>query len=189
MAELSHLLDAAAAGDRQAASDLLPLVYGELRRVAAVRMATQPPGHSLDATALVHEAYLKLVGQADRPQWNGRTHFFATAAEAMRQILVDRARRRNALKRGGAAGRVDFPEDMLVAPDNRGDPELLAVHEALDKLAEVDSQAAELVKLRYFVGVSIPDAATALGISPRTADRLWAYARTWLRAAIGDLEK
>ena len=149
-------------------------------------MAGQAAGHTLDATALVHEAYLRLVGPADGPRWAGRGHFFAAAAEAMRHILVDRARRRNAVKRGGAAARIDLPEDALVAPDDRGDAELLAVDEALGRLAAADPQAAELVKLRYFAGLSIPDAAAALGVAPRTADRLWAYARAWLRAAIGE---
>jgi RNA polymerase sigma factor (TIGR02999 family) len=189
MSHVTHLLDAATAGDRQAASELLPLVYTELRRLAAARMAGQAVGHTLDATALVHEAYLKLVGSTDGPRWAGRGHFFAAAAEAMRHILVDRARRRNALKRGGAAVRVDLPEDALAAPDDRGDAELLAVDGALDRLATADPQAAELVKLRYFAGMSIPDAAAALGVAPRTADRLWAYARAWLRTAIGEPEE
>jgi RNA polymerase sigma factor (TIGR02999 family) len=185
MSDVTRLLDAAAAGDRQAASDLLPLVYAELRRVAAVRMAGQAVGYTLDATALVHEAYIKLVGPADGPRWAGRAHFFAAAAEAMRHVLVDRARRRNALKRGGGAARVDLPEDAIAAPDGSGDAEVLAVNDALVRLAEADPQAAELVKLRYFAGMSIPDAANALNISPRTADRLWVYARAWLQDAIG----
>jgi RNA polymerase sigma factor (TIGR02999 family) len=171
--------------DKRSAADLFPLVYSELRRVAAARMAAQAAGQTLEATALVHEAYLRLIGPGDGPRWAGRTHFFAAAAEAMRHILVDRARRRNALKRGGGAGRSSLPEDAIAAPDERGDAELLAVDEALERLAEADPQAAELVKLRYFAGLSIPDAAAALGVSPRTADRLWAYARAWLRTAIG----
>ncbi|MDG3005216.1 ECF-type sigma factor [Paludisphaera mucosa] len=176
----------AADGDRRTAADLFPLVYAELRRLAAARMAGQAAGRTLDATALVHEAYIRLVGPADGPRWADRSHFFAAAAEAMRHILVDRARRRNALKRGGAVARIDLPEDALAAPDHRGDAELIAVDEALDRLAEADPQAAELVKLRYFAGMSIPDAADALGIAPRTADRLWAYARAWLRTAVGE---
>jgi RNA polymerase sigma factor (TIGR02999 family) len=186
MDDVTRLLDAAVAGDRQAAADLLPLVYTELRRVAAVRMAGQATGHTLDATALVHEAYLRMVGPADGPRWAGRGHFFAAAAEAMRHILVDRARRRSALKRGGGAARVDVPEDAIAAPDDRGDSEVLAVSDALDGLAAADPKAAELVKLRYFAGMSIPDAAAALNVSPRTADRLWSYARAWLRDAIGE---
>ena len=186
MNDITRLMDAAVGGDRQAAADLIPLVYAELRRVAATRMAGQAAGHTLDATALVHEAYVKLVGPADGPRWAGRGHFFAAAAEAMRHILVDRARRRNALKRGGAGVQVELPEDAVVAPDNRGDAELLAVDEALGRFAATDPQAAELVKLRYFAGMSIPEAAAELGIAPRTADRLWVYARAWLRTAIGE---
>ncbi|WP_165073753.1 ECF-type sigma factor [Paludisphaera rhizosphaerae] len=177
-----------AEGERQKAADLFPVVYAELRRLAAARMAGRAAGQTLDATSLVHEAYVRLVGREDSPRWNGRDHFFAAAAEAMRHILVDRARRRHALKRGGGAARIDLPEDALAAPDDRTDAELLAVDEALGKLAEADPQAAELVKLRYFAGLSIPDAAAALGMAPRSADRLWAYARAWLRTAIGQVE-
>lgn len=186
MTDASRLLDAATGGDRQAAADLLPLVYAELRRLAAARLAGRAAGQTLDATALVHEAYLKLVGPADGERWAGRGHFFAAAAEAMRHILVDRARRRNAMKRGGGAARVDLPEDALAAPDGRGDAEVLAVDEALGRLAAADPQAAELVKLRYFAGMSLPESAAALGVAPRTADRLWAYARAWLKEAIGE---
>lgn len=187
MENVTRLLDAVATGDGQAAADLLPLVYAELRRLAAARVAGQAAGFTLEATALVHEAYLRLVGPADAPRWAGRGQFLVAAAEAMRHILVDRARRRNALKRGGGAARVDVPEDALVAPDGRGNDELLAVHEALDKLAEAAPQAAALVKLRYFAGLPIAEAAAALGVSPRTADRLWAYARAWLMDAIGEV--
>jgi RNA polymerase sigma factor (TIGR02999 family) len=176
----------AEAEGRRNAAELFPLVYAELRRVAAARMAGQAAGHTLEATALVHEAYIRLIGREDGPRWAGRSHFFAAAAEAMRHILVDRARRRNAAKRGGDAARVAFAEDALAAPDDRGDAELIAVDEALGRLAEVDPQAAELVKLRYFAGMSIPDAAAALGVAPRTADRIWAYARAWLRTAVGE---
>jgi RNA polymerase sigma factor (TIGR02999 family) len=179
-------MDDGAAGGRKKAADLFPEVYAELRRVAAARMAGRAAGQTLEATALVHEAYVRLVGRADAPRWADRSHFFAAAAEAMRHILVDRARRRGALKRGGDAARVDLPEDALAAPDDRGDAELLAVDEALGRLAQADPQAAELVKLRYFAGMSIPDAAAALGVAPRTADRLWAYARAWLRVAVGE---
>src|SRR5581483_5606508 len=189
MSDVTRLLDAAAAGNRQAAGELLPLVYAELRRLAAARLAGQALNSTLDATGLVHEAYLRLVGPADGDRWAGRTHFFAAAAEAMRHVLVDRARRRNALKRGGGATRVVVPEDAIAAPEGRGSAEVLAVDDALGRLAAADAQAAELVKLRYFAGMSIPDAAAALGIAPRTADRLWAYARAWLRDAIGEPEK
>ena len=171
---------------RQAAAELFPQVYAELRRVAASRMAGRAAGQTLEATALVHEAYIRLVGAGDGPRWADKSHFFAAAAEAMRHILVDRARRRGAIKRGGDAARVDLPEDALAAPENRLDSELLAVDEALGRLAESSPQAAELVKLRYFAGMSIPDAAAALGIAPRSADRLWAYARAWLKVAVGD---
>jgi RNA polymerase sigma factor (TIGR02999 family) len=180
-------MDDRAAEDRRCAADLFPLVYGELRRVASARMAGRAAGQTLEATALVHEAYVRLVGRADGPRWADRSHFFAAAAEAMRHILVARARRRGALTRGGGAARIDLPEDALAAPDDRTDDELLAIDEALGRLAEADPQAAELVKLRYFAGMSIPEASAALGIAPRTADRLWAYARAWLRVAIGEI--
>jgi RNA polymerase sigma factor (TIGR02999 family) len=182
MSELTRILDAAGHGDPQAASELLPLVYDELRKLAATRMAGESPGDSLDATALVHEAYLRLVGPSERPDWHGRGHFFAAAAEAMRRILVERARRRGRGKHGGGRTRVDLEADAPAAPEPAD--EVLEVDDALDRLATADPQAAELVKLRYFAGFSIPDAAAALNISPRTADRLWAYARAWLRQAV-----
>jgi RNA polymerase sigma factor (TIGR02999 family) len=186
MSDVTRLVDAAAAGDRQAAADLLPLVYDELRKLAAARMAGEWPGHTLDATALVHEAYLRLVGPevgGDRP-FAGRRHFFAAAAQAMRHILVESARRKRADKRGGGWARDDADVADLVAPDQAD--ELLAVHDALDRLAAVDPQAAELVHLRYFGGLPIPEAAAVLGIGARSADRLWAFARAWLRRAIAD---
>ena len=187
--DVTRLLDAAVGGDRQAAADLLPLVYAELRRVAAARVAGQAAGYTLDATALVHEAYLKLVGPDPGKGWNGRGHFFAAAAEAMRHILVDRARRRDALKRGGGGARVDLPEDTIAAPDGRDDAELLAVHAAVDKLAATDPQAAELVKLTYFAGLTVPEAAAAVGMAERTAKRSLAYARAWLGTAIREAEE
>jgi RNA polymerase sigma factor (TIGR02999 family) len=182
MTDVTRLLDAAAAGDRQAAADLLPVVYDELRRLAAVRLAGERPGHTLDATALVHEAYLRLLGPGVDAPFANRRHFFAAAAQAMRHILVESARRKGAQKRGGRRARADIDVADLAAPD-RAD-ELLAVHEALDGLAAADPQAAELVSLRYFVGLSIPDAAEVLGIGARSADRVWAFARAWLRRAI-----
>jgi RNA polymerase sigma factor (TIGR02999 family) len=182
MSDVTRLLDAAAAGDPTAASDLLPLVYDELRRLAALRLAQEKPGQTLQATALVHEAYLRLVGSDPGRPWNGRGHFFAAAAEAMRRILVESARRKNAEKRGGALHRHDAGDLPLAAPDPVED--LVALDEALNKLAATDKQAADLVQLRYFAGLSIPEAAAALGISDRTAGRLWAYARAWLRRAV-----
>ncbi len=185
MADVTPMLDAAAAGDRSAAADLLPLVYDELRQLAAARMAGERPGQTLDATGLVHEAYVRLVRPAvgERP-FADRRHFFAAAARAMRNILVETARRKQAEKRGGGRARADFDPADLAAPDR--DAELLAVHEALDGLAVADPQAAELVSLRYYAGLSIPEAAEVLGIGARSADRLWAFARAWLRRAVGD---
>ncbi len=182
MADVTQLLDAAAAGDRRAAAELLPLVYDELRQLAAARMAAEPAGHTLQPTALVHEAYLRLVGSGDRPGWDGRGHFFAAAAEAMRRILVESARRKHTLKRGGDLGQAEIDLANLANPE-RSD-EVLAVDEALAALAAADAQAAELVKLRYYVGLSVPDAAKILNLSTRSAERLWAYARAWLRRAI-----
>ena len=178
MSDVTQLLDAAAAGNPKAAAELLPLVYDELRKLAAARMAEEKPGQTLQATALVHEAYLRLVGDGQVRDWNGRGHFFAAAAEAMRRILVEEARQKCSLKRGGDRERVEF--DRLEASASQHPEELLALHEALTKLAATDPQAAELVKLRYFVGFTVAEAAQTLGISPRSADFLWVYARTWL---------
>ena len=172
-------LSAAAAGDLSAAAELLPLVYDELRTLAASRLASENPGQTLQATALVHEAYLRLIGPINGgPSWNGREHFFAAAAEAMRRILVDQARQKRSLKHGGDRERIEIDQIDVAVPE-RPD-EVLALHEALTKLAMTDSQAAELVKLRYFAGFTVGEAAEALGISPRNADFLWMYARTWL---------
>jgi RNA polymerase sigma factor (TIGR02999 family) len=177
MSEVTRLLDAATAGDRKVAADLLPLVYDELRKLAAARMSSEAPGHTLDATALVHEAYLRLVGDQ---QFDGRGHFFAAAAaEAMRRILADHARARTAAKRGGGR-RVTVELDHLAGTDR--DDELLALNEALDRLAAVQPKVARLVTLRYFGGLTIPEAAETLGVSPRTVDSWWAYARAWLAA-------
>lgn len=179
MTEVTRLLEAAQRGDKQAASELLPLVYTELRRLASAKLAHEKPGQTLNATALVHEAYLRLVG--DR-QFDGRGHFFAAAAEAIRRILVEQARRKQAAKHGGLGQRATLDPDCLAAPAPY--EELLALHEALDSFAEHHPEKAELVKLRYFAGLTADQAATALGISPSTGDRFWAYSRAWLRRAM-----
>ena len=185
MSDVTRLLDAAAAGDRQAAAELLPLVYDELRQLAAARMAAEAPGHTLDATALVHEAYLRLTGGASRSR--PRSHFFAAAAEAMRRILVDHARAGTADKRGGRRDRVPLDEAATLAP-SRPD-QLLALDEALDRFAAEEPRKAELVMLRFFGGLSIPEAADALGVSVPTAERWWAFARTWLYAELSTARK
>lgn len=172
------MLDAMGQGDAQAADQLLPLVYQELRRLAAYRMASEPAGHTLQPTALVHEAWLKLAGQQDR-KWQDKQDFFAAAAEAMRRILVDSARRKRRLRHGGGQARIDIEEVNLAV---QNDEQLLAVNEALSKLATKDREKAELVKLRYFVGMTIEAAAQVLGISEATAKRHWAYSRAWLAA-------
>ncbi len=182
MSNLTHLLEAAAAGDRQAAADLLPLVYDELRALAAVRMAAESPGHTLDATALVHEAYLRLVGQADAARWDNRGHFFAAAAEAMRRILVDHARHRRRQRHGGDRTRIELNDDL---PADAVDSDLLAVDEVIDQMAEHDPPSAELVKLHVFAGLTLDRAAEVLGISSRTAYRNWAYARAWMFRRLG----
>jgi RNA polymerase sigma factor (TIGR02999 family) len=178
MSNVTQLLQAAATGDPRAATDLLPLVYDELRRFAAHRLAGERRQHTLQPTALVHEVWLKISGD-DKRDWNGRQHFFATAAEAMRRILVDRARRRLAAKRG--AGEVCLDADELDIPAPAPDDHLLAVNEALEKFTLIDPRKAELVKLRYFVGMNFEEAAAALGIAVPTAKQWWAYARAWLR--------
>ena len=185
MSEVTHILHAIAEGDPQAASQLLPLVYDELRQLAAHRLAHQAPGQTLQPTALVHEAYLRLVGDPEGEDWDNRGHFFAAAAEAMRRILVENARRKGRRKRGGDLTRrdLDAVAEQVAAPETRED--LLALDEALTRLAAVDPQAAQLVQLRYFAGLSIPEAAQTLGVSPRTADRLWAFARVWLLREVG----
>jgi RNA polymerase sigma factor (TIGR02999 family) len=179
MTEITRLLDAAAAGDCQAAAELLPLVYDELRKLAAARMASEKAGHTLDATALVHEAYLRLVGDQ---HFDGRGHFFAAAAEAMRRVLVNHARDRARLKRGGGRNRIDL--DRLTDPAAASDGDLLELDDALGRLAIDFPGAAELVKLRFFAGMTLGDAAEALGIPRRTADRQWAFARAWLADAL-----
>jgi RNA polymerase sigma factor (TIGR02999 family) len=173
--DVTRILNAIEAGDAQAANQLFPLVYDELRRLASAQMAREKPGQTLDATALVHEAYLRLVGDQ---QFNGRGHFFGAAAEAMRRILVERARRRKTEKRGGNWKRADVNPEQLVAATASED--LLALDAALNRLTATEPQVAELVKLRHFAGLTIPQAAAALGVAPRTADAWWAYARAWL---------
>jgi RNA polymerase sigma factor (TIGR02999 family) len=168
--------------DPRAAFHLLPLVYDELRKLAAQKMAREPAGQTLDATALVHEAYLRLIGDDPGKVWAGRAHFFAAAAEAMRRILVEKARARHRLKRGGNFARAPVEPDQVPAPEHWD--EMLAIDGALDQLAATDPTAAELVKLRYFAGFSLVEAAEILAVSPRTADRLWKYARAWLRRAV-----
>ena len=183
MEDVTQLLNAIEHGDPQAAERLLPLVYEELRRLAAQKLAQEKPGQTLQATALVHEAYLRLVGKGDEPPWNGRGHFFAAAAEAMRRILVDQARRKKRPKHGGDRRRIELDE-ALSAADPRHD--LLALDDALTQLAAREPVKAELVKLRYFAGLSLEGAAAALDISPATAKRYWAVARAWLFAALSE---
>jgi RNA polymerase sigma factor (TIGR02999 family) len=204
MSNVTQILLQIDAGEPQAAEQLLPLVYGELRKLAAAQLAREKPGQTLEATALVHEAWLRLVGGGQRSEvrsqrsdeqkatsdlrsltsghWDSRGHFFAAAAEAMRRILVEAARRRQSQKRGGDLVRQDV--DELDVPLKQPPEEVLAVHEALDRLAVIDGRAAELVKLRYFGGFTLKEAAEVLGIAPRTADDVWAYARAWLAAEI-----
>jgi RNA polymerase sigma factor (TIGR02999 family) len=182
--EVTRILDALERGEGRSASELLPLVYDELRRLAASRLAHERPGQTLQATALVHEAYLRLVGDDPGRPWHGRAHFFAAAAEAMRRILVDRARGRASLKAGGTLRRLDlddFPADVDARPDLS-----LALDEALTELERHDETAAMLVKLRYFAGMTHQQAADSLGIGRRAADRLWAVARAWLFQRLGE---
>ena len=183
MNEVTHILEAIQQGNKKAAEELLTLVYSELRRLAAHKMAGEAPGHTLQATALVHEAWLRLGADA-QPDWQNRAHFFAAASEAMRRILVDRARRKHREKRGGGAEHVDVAELEIAAPVGN-EEESLAVHEALDRLATHDARKAEVVKLRYFVGFSFEETAEVLGVSVITAKREWAYARAWLHQEIG----
>jgi RNA polymerase sigma factor (TIGR02999 family) len=177
MSDVTHVLNAIEEGDAQAAEELLPLVYEELRNLAAHRMANEAPGHTLQPTALVHEAWLRLVGSAQQ-SWQNRAHFFGAAAEAMRRILIENARRKRALRHGGGQQRLDIQEFEIAAATK--DEELLAVNDALERFAAVDKQKAELVKLRYFVGMTMEEAAQILGISAPTAKRWWVYARAWL---------
>jgi RNA polymerase sigma factor (TIGR02999 family) len=178
---VTQVLEAVGAGDAKAAEELLPLVYQDLRKLAALKMAGQAPGHTLQPTALVHEAWLRLAGN-QQGQFAGRAHFYAAAAEAMRHILIDSARRKRAARHGGGQARVDIEEVQIASLAD--DDELLAVHDVLDKLAAEDPQKAELTKLRYFVGLTFEEAAEVLGISVATAKRHWAYARAFLYEVI-----
>jgi RNA polymerase sigma factor (TIGR02999 family) len=177
MSEVTRILNAIERGDAKAADELLPLVYEELRKLAAHKMANETPGQTLQPTALVHEAWLRLVGSAN-PKFEGRAHFFGAAAEAMRRVLIDRARRKRALRHGGARQRVNVEEVEISAAVE--DDQLLAVNDALEKFAAQDKAKAQLVKLRYFVGMTIEEAAQMLGISEPTAKRWWTYSRAWL---------
>ena len=187
MSEATRLLNAAVAGDHAAAADLLPLVYDELRKLAAVRLAAEPTGNTLQPTALVHEAYLRLVAPAGAGPWDHRGHFFAAAAEAMRRLVVENARRKKRHKHGGGRQRVslEVAESILQAPSE----DLLAVDEALTRLAEHDPIKAEVVKLRFFAGLTMPEIAHALDLSLATVERYWTYARTWLYAELADEEQ
>jgi RNA polymerase sigma factor (TIGR02999 family) len=183
MSDVTRLLDAAAAGDPRAADDLLPLVYDELRKLAAAKLAQEHPGQTLQATALVHEAYLRLVGgTTGDPGWANRGHFFAAAAEAMRRILVESVRRKRTQKHGGGRARIEL--DQVDVPLSQSDDDLIAIDEALTRLAAERPAVAQLVKLRFFAGLTTDDAARALGISPATAYRQWAFAQAWLVRAV-----
>jgi RNA polymerase sigma factor (TIGR02999 family) len=186
MSEVTRILYAISDGDSQAADRLLPLVYDELRVLATQKMAQEPPGHTLAPTALVHEAYLRLVDVDEARQWDNRRHFFAAAAEAMRRILVENARRKRRLKYGG--GRQRVPLDLALSVADTPDDDVLAVDEALQGLEQVDPQNAALVKLHFFAGLSLQETAQALGIAERTAYRDWAYARAWLARFLGEQE-
>jgi RNA polymerase sigma factor (TIGR02999 family) len=185
MSEITLILEAVKNGDREAAQELLPLTYQELRRIAGQMMANEREGHTLQPTALIHEAYLRLVGpEGEQPDWDCRAHFFTAAAEAMRWILIDHARRKLARKRGGDQVRTPLDEaefETELPPD-----ELLAIDEALKKLEIENTKAAAVVKLRYFAGMTVPETATALGVSPRTVDRTWQGAKAWLFRELAD---
>src|SRR5438132_93596 len=182
MQEVTRILSAIEQGDPSAAEQLLPLVYDELRRLAAAKLSQEKPGQTLQATALVHEAYVRLVDVDKAQAWNSRGHFFAAAAEAMRRILLNRARDKKRVKRGGERRRVDLDQIEIALDTN--DEQLIALDEALTQLALEDPDAARLVNLRFFAGLTLKDAAVSLGLAPRTAERQWAYARAWLYARL-----
>ncbi len=187
MNEVTQILSDLAGGDAHAAEQLLPLVYDELRKLAAARMAEEAPGNTLNATALVHEAYLRLVGPTEQPRWDNRGHFFAAAAEAMRRLLVENARRKKRLKHGGERRRIELEaaESLVQAPSE----DILALNDALTRLTAHDPIKAEVVKLRFFAGLTMSEVAKSLGISVATAERYWTYARTWLYAELADEDK
>lgn len=186
MSDITRVLSGIEQGDPHAAAQLLPLVYDELRKLAAQKLGRESPGQTLQATALVHEAYLRLVGDGAEPHWNSRGHFFAAAAEAMRRILVESARRKNRLKHGGELERVDLDSGCLASPSPSLD--ILALDEALSRLAETEPAKAELVKLRFFAGLTMPEAAATLSVSLATAERYWTFAKSWLYAELADDE-
>lgn len=187
MTDVTRILTQMNSGDPNAAAQLLPSVYNELRKLAASRLSHEKAGQTLQATALVHEAYLRLVTQGNDVVWNSRGHFFGAAAEAMRRILVENARRKMRVKRGSGWERREFESAQIVAPEVSGN--LLELDAALDRLAQCDPQSAELVKLRFFAGLTVAQAAEALGISPRKADFMWSFARAWLRREMAEPEK
>ncbi len=182
--DVTRVLESIDQGDPQAADELLPLVYDELRRLARAKLAQEAPGQTLQPTALVHEAYLRLVNGAEGQHWNGRGHFFAAAAEAMRRILINHARDKKRLKRGGNRRRLELQD--LASVESASPDELLALNEALEKLAAEDSECAELIKLRFFAGLTMDEAVEALGIARRTAERRWSYGRAWLYKQLQD---
>lgn len=184
MSDVTRILSAIEQGDPKASEELLPLVYGELRRLAARELRDEPSGNSVQPTALVHEAYIRLVGKQGEPRWNHRGHFYAAAAQAMRRIVVEQARRRKALKRGGDRERLPLDGEQMAAPPRR--PDLLALDAALEQLAVEHPKVAQLVSLRFFAGLTMEQCAKAQGVSLRTAERNWTYAKAWLMEAIGD---
>jgi len=186
MSDVTRILSAIEQGDQKASEQLLPLVYEELRRLARHKMAQESPDHTLQATALVHEAYIRLVDSDQQQGWDNRGHFFTAAAEAMRRILVENARRKQSVKGGGGLNRVDLRDDDRKTGD--ADPDLLALDEALSQLQQTDPSAANLIKLRHFAGFTLPEAAEIMGVSLRTAERNWTYARTWLHRKIAQYD-
>jgi RNA polymerase sigma factor (TIGR02999 family) len=184
MNDVTQILSRIESGDPTAAEQLLPLVYDELRRLAAQRLTREKPGQTLQATALVHEAFVRLVGTDTAPQWNGRGHFFAAAAEAMRQLLIERARQKKRIRHGGGRQRIDLDMQLCISAD--GDDTLLSINDALERLAAKEPEPAQVVKLRYFGGLTIEETAAAMNVSVRTVNRQWSYARAWLYRQLGE---